>query len=181
MPGWSGVVTVTDAPRYPSQTIGAGDVANGRFVRTVTLDGGTLTVTPAPSSLKPGMWSARDVASVLWATWQLRGYTAQVLGFGLVTLTRHEPGVPSVTRLPSWVEFAAAPLTVASCFNMPVDTKFPHGRDGALRDVGEGQRREGERPYLRSLGSGRRHQRLNAAGHDLAPGKWTFHWLHGQR
>ena len=129
MPSWLGVVTVTDAPRYPSQAIGAGDVFGGRFVRTVVLDGGAFTVTPAPSSLKPGMWSAHDVASVLWATWQLRGYTAQVLGFGLVTITRNTRGVPSVTRLPAWVGLAAAPLTVTSCYAIPVNTKLPHVPD----------------------------------------------------
>ena len=62
-----------DAAAAGAQSIGASNVVEGRFVTTVSLDGGALTVSPAPAQVVPGRWNEHSVASVLWATWQLRG------------------------------------------------------------------------------------------------------------
>lgn len=82
------------------------DVVQGRFVSEVTLDGGEVTVTPAPKRLAEGS-SERTIATQIWATGEIMGYHPQVLGFGLATIHEHVEGVPRVARLPAWVGFAS--------------------------------------------------------------------------
>lgn len=80
-------------------------MVNGRFVRTVSLDNGAFTVSPATSRVQP-TWRLSDISPIAWATSQLQGYRSQVLGFGLVTITKHRTGATPITKLPAWVGVA---------------------------------------------------------------------------
>lgn len=90
------------------------DVVHGRFASTVQLDGGVVTVTPAPASVKPTM-NPRAISTVIWATSQIAGYRQQVLGFGLVTITKHFGSVKSIEDLPAWIGFATVKGDATSC------------------------------------------------------------------
>jgi hypothetical protein len=84
------------------------DVKNKRYVHTLQLDNGALTVTPLPASMKTPA-DASGFARRIWATSQLQGYSKQSLGslgFGVVTITKRVVGVPVVTKVPAWVGLA---------------------------------------------------------------------------
>lgn len=91
-------------------------VRNSRFVKTVKLDDGALTVVPAPQSLRPTSGRAA-METKIWATSQLSaGFKSQNLGFGLVTIRPTTPGMPHVKDLPAWIGIATnAGVFAASC------------------------------------------------------------------
>jgi len=100
-------------------------VLNGRYVKTVTLDDGALTVVPAPRSLRPTR-SHAAMETKIWATSQLEGgFRSQDLGFGLVSIRRTAPGVPEVKDLPAWIGFASNDGVSTSCPAMRADPTSP--------------------------------------------------------
>ncbi|MHB1087858.1 MAG: hypothetical protein ACYC19_03725 [Acidimicrobiales bacterium] len=87
-------------------------VRNDRFLKTITLDGGAFSVSPAPASMKTPS-NAAAVAREIWATSQLQGYSkwsshrrSPSFGYGIVTLTRTEAGVQVITKEAAWVGLA---------------------------------------------------------------------------
>jgi hypothetical protein len=91
------------------------DVVRGRFVAPVALDGGVLTVVPAPAGDRPAV-SRTQAAREVWASPVLQDHVQGPLGYGLVTISLRVKGVPHVTRLLAWVGFARSP-EVANCPN----------------------------------------------------------------
>jgi hypothetical protein len=89
-------------------------VVHDRYVSTVELDGGVVTIRPAPRDLKPKT-NEVGVATRIWATSQVVSYRPQALGFGLVTITKQAAGVPEVTNLPAWVGLASVSQIAFSC------------------------------------------------------------------
>ena len=90
----------------------SGAVKNHRFVHTVRLDGGAFSVSPAPASMTTPS-NRIATAREIWATSQLQGYSKQPtsgsksdLGYGIVTITKHVAGVPTVTKVAAWVGLA---------------------------------------------------------------------------
>ncbi len=65
------------------------------------------------------------MATQIWATSQILGYRPQALGFGVVTITKHAPGVPPITRLPAWVGFATVSGIAFSCPSMVLRPHAP--------------------------------------------------------
>lgn len=102
----SGAAVSTHGP-VTAAPIGS-DVSGGRFSRSVELDKGDLQVEPVPAGLRPTV-SEGVAATKIWATAELANFEAVTLGFGLVTITIRESGVPEVSSLPAWVGFAKAP------------------------------------------------------------------------
>jgi hypothetical protein len=83
------------------------NVSHGRFTSMVVLDGGAITIRPAPA----GTVTTQTLAAVtakIWASSQLVGFTEQTLGYGYVTiksapqLLREAP----VDNVLGWVGFA---------------------------------------------------------------------------
>ena len=126
----SGVtLTETRAAAPPARA----DVVHGRFVKAVTLDGGVLSVTPAPASMKPAL-SPAQAATIIWATSRIQGYHQQVLGFGLVTLTKHSASVGAIRNVPAYVGFAKS----GSAFSCPARSGTPtSAKPPALASNGE--------------------------------------------
>jgi len=89
-------------------------VVHNRFVSTVELDGGVVTIRPAPRGLKPKT-SEAGVATQIWATSEVTSYRPQAFGFGLVTITKQAAGVPEVRDLPAWVGLASVSQVAFSC------------------------------------------------------------------
>jgi hypothetical protein len=89
-------------------------LADGRYISTVQLDGGVVTIRPAPKHLRPQS-SERGVETKAWATENVLGYRAVTFGFGLVTISHHAAGVPHVTNLPAWVGLAYVNGATFSC------------------------------------------------------------------
>ena len=124
--GTSSVVTGTASPRTSTVTTEAqtraepatapdpSSVVDGRFVRPVELDGGTLLVDPPGAGAAPTV-SETDAADAIWASSTFSGHRAGVIGFGVVTisLAPSGPGAPAVTAMPAWVGFGVA--TAYSC------------------------------------------------------------------
>ena len=102
----------------------AHDVVHGRFVRTVILDNGVVTVKPARASVEPTM-DLRTMSTVIWATSQIVGYHQQVLGFGLVSITKRTGTIKSITSLPAWIGFATVKGEATSCPAMLYGQKLP--------------------------------------------------------
>jgi hypothetical protein len=92
-------------------------VVDSRFVSTVKLDGGVVTIRPAPVDMHPKR-SELAVEEQVWATGQIMGYRPQAFGFGLVTITKHADGVPPAVNLPAWVGLANESQGGFSCPNM---------------------------------------------------------------
>jgi len=84
-------------------------VSDGRFITPVELDDGTLVVVPPSSGEHPTI-SEADAAAKIWASPTPAGYHAGPLGFGIVTISLDESGIPTVTSLPAWVGVATASL-----------------------------------------------------------------------
>jgi hypothetical protein len=95
------------------------DVSGGRFTRTLQLDNGDLRVEPAPERLRPVI-SESAAATKVWATAELTNFEALALGFGLVTITIRERGIPEVRSLPAWIGFAQAPTILCPNENGPM-------------------------------------------------------------
>ena len=107
------------APPTGGTTTGGSDpiraeVVHHRFVTTVELDGGVVTIRPAPTRLRPGT-SGERASTRIWATSQIMGYRPQALGFGIVTITGHAAGVPTVRDLPAWVGLASVAQIAFNC------------------------------------------------------------------
>lgn len=83
----------------------AHSVAAHRYVDSVQLDRGALRVVPAPKGDEPSI-SRADALTKMLANTQTMGYRAVVLGFGLVTISSHASGVPTVKSLPAWIGFS---------------------------------------------------------------------------
>ncbi|HEX3980841.1 MAG TPA: hypothetical protein VHW93_06440 [Acidimicrobiales bacterium] len=90
------------------------EVMHQRFVTTVELDAGVVTIRPAPARLRPKT-SEKKAATQIWATSQIMGYRPQALGFGIVTIHGHAAGVPSVRDLPAWVGLASVAQVAFNC------------------------------------------------------------------
>jgi hypothetical protein len=108
-------VVATSSPAHPTAE---GAVVHGRFESTVVLDGGALTVTPAPRNLRARV-GEQAAATRIWATSQIMGYHRQALGFGIVSVTSRTAGVPRVVGLPAWVGFASDAGVPINCPAMP--------------------------------------------------------------
>jgi hypothetical protein len=108
-------------------------VAHDRYVSTVELDGGVVTIRPAPKDLRPKT-SEAGAETQIWATSQVMSYRVQALGFGLVTITHHAAGVPEVRNLPAWVGLATVAQISFSC---PAMTAPPPRSDPALPTPGD--------------------------------------------
>lgn len=99
-------------------------MVNGRFVSTVTLDGGAVTILPAPRRLHPRR-AESAVETQIWATEQIMSYRRQILGFGIATITKKAPGVPRVTKLPAWIGLATRAGLSVSCPSLAPDPRTP--------------------------------------------------------
>jgi len=108
-------------------------VVHDRYVSTVELDGGVVTIRPAPERMRPRTNEA-GVETQIWATSQVTSYRPQAIGFGLVTITEHAAGVPTVRNLPAWVGLASVAQIAFSC---PAMTVPPHQPDPPLLTPGD--------------------------------------------
>ncbi len=102
-------------------------VRHDRFVDTVQLDGGALSVSPAPASMKTPT-NAAAVETEIWATSQLQGYSkwrptksSTSFGYGIVTLTRNEGGIQVITKQAAWVGLARG----NTLYHCPLETGTP--------------------------------------------------------
>jgi hypothetical protein len=121
------------APSLPSSA----DVVRGRFVAPVALDGGVLTVAPAPAGDRPLVSSAK-AGRKIWASPVLQSRQRGPLGYGLVTISLRANGVPRVTKLLAWVGFARS-SEMANCPNeAPGSTATPGLSGTALASDGYG-------------------------------------------
>ena len=114
LPSTGGAVTRAAIPSASRSDPSRAKVVRGRFVSTVRLDGGVVTIRPAPSGLHPtvGEWT---IQAQVWATSQIMGYRPLALGFGLVTITRRTDGVPRVVNLPAWIGLASDSQVAFHC------------------------------------------------------------------
>ncbi len=109
------------------------DVVGQRFVMPVELDGGVVTIRPAPARIRAGTSEERAMTQI-WATAQIMGFRPQALGFGIVTITEHAAGVPSVRDLPAWVGLAT---DAQIAFNCPMMRTAPARPERPLPTPGE--------------------------------------------
>lgn len=124
------VTTGTSITRFdPSHA----KVVHSRFVSTVRLDAGVVTIRPAPLSLRPES-SELEVEGQVWATSEIMSYRPQAFGFGLVTITKHVSGVPPVVNLPAWVGLAS---DAQIAFNCPMMRTPPTQPDPPLPTPGD--------------------------------------------
>jgi hypothetical protein len=115
--GWSsgsGAKPVTAAKSIRSFSPTEAKLADGRYTSTVKLDGGVVTISPAPKRVRPETNEA-EAETKAWATENILGYRAVAFGFGLVTIEQHTAGVPRVTELPAWVGLAYVNGATFSC------------------------------------------------------------------
>ena len=80
-------------------------VVGGRFTSTVVLDGGLITVKPAPASLQ-SQQGIGGMTAKIWATTQLLNFQPQTLGYGIVTVRGTSKTALPVKNLAAWVGFA---------------------------------------------------------------------------
>jgi hypothetical protein len=80
-------------------------VVGGRFTSTVVLDGGLITVKPAPAS-DQSQQGIGGMTAKIWATTQLLNFQPQTLGFGIVTVHATSKTALPVKNLEAWVGFA---------------------------------------------------------------------------
>ena len=80
-------------------------VVGGRFTSTVVLDGGLITVRPAPAS-DQSQQGIGGMTAKIWATTQLLNFQPQTLGFGIVTMRATSKTALPVKNLEAWVGFA---------------------------------------------------------------------------
>ncbi len=79
--------------------------SSGRFLNTIVLDGGLVTVTPAPANVST-VQGLSAVTAKIWASAQLSGFAPQILGYGYVTVQGTAKGETSLNHLLAWVGFA---------------------------------------------------------------------------
>jgi hypothetical protein len=89
--------TVTN-PKYAT-------VTHGRFTSMIVLDGGNVTVRPAPAGTTTVQGLGAMTAKI-WASSQLSGFARQTLGYGYVTIKGTPTGETPVTHVLGWVGFA---------------------------------------------------------------------------
>jgi hypothetical protein len=77
----------------------------GRFLNTIVMDGGIVTVTPAPASVHT-LSGIGGMTSKIWATAQLAGFAKQTLGYGYVTVRGTAAGEKRMVHVLAWVGFA---------------------------------------------------------------------------
>jgi hypothetical protein len=94
--------------------------STGRFVRPVELDNGVFTVAPAGRHQHPRL-TQEEAAAKIWASPTFQGAHGGPLGYGLVSITLHERGVPRVTRLLAWVGFARH----TAAYSCPAEISVP--------------------------------------------------------
>jgi hypothetical protein len=110
-------------------------IVNGRFTTTVVLDGGVITVTPAPKATV----STRGFAAVkaeIWASAQLQGFRAETVGFGIVTVTVTSKAVQTIAQIPAWVGFANGNITKV-CLTHGKKIKSFHSNGEAAVVIGD--------------------------------------------
>jgi hypothetical protein len=107
------------APGLPTQS----SVVDDRFVSVVELDGGALSVQPAPIDTVPVI-SKADAEKLLFASPLFQGKSAGVIGFGLVTSQVSQHGVPTYQADPGWIAFGWGGTT-----NCPMETAPPSPAD----------------------------------------------------
>jgi hypothetical protein len=107
------------APGLPTES----SVVDDRFVSVVQLDGGALSVQPAPIDTVPVI-SKADAEKLLFASPLLQGKSAGVIGFGLVTSQVSQHGVPTYQADPGWIAFGWGGAT-----NCPMETAPPSPAD----------------------------------------------------
>jgi hypothetical protein len=126
-------------------------VADGRFVEPVALDGGTIRVDVAPPDLSPEL-SREEARQQAWSSPMISNTdSGSVLGFGLVTTTVSNDGVPIVSQMPAWIGFAWGGETY--CGNIPVGTTLeplPSSNGYVAIVVGVP---EGQQPFMYSARS----------------------------
>jgi hypothetical protein len=103
--GLSSGTAVAAQAGHPGSLPHRGSVSRGRYVTTVRLDRGALTVTPASATDRPKV-SEADAMTEFTADAQLIGYHRVVFGFGQATVTRRGRGVAPIAHLRAWVGFA---------------------------------------------------------------------------
>ncbi len=110
-------------------------VVNGRFTSTVVLDGGVITVTPAPAGTVPtrGLGAVR---ALILASTQLQGFAAQTVGFGIVTVTVSSKTALPMAQIPAWVGFANGNVTKI-CLTHGKKVKSFHSNGEAAVVVGD--------------------------------------------
>jgi hypothetical protein len=80
-------------------------VSHGGFTSMVVLDGGVITIRPAPATTKTVL-NLGEASAKIWASSQLVGFTAQTLGYGYVTIKDAPLSEPPVNNVLGWVGFA---------------------------------------------------------------------------
>jgi hypothetical protein len=79
--------------------------ATGRFTTPIVMDGGIISVTPAPASVQT-LQGIGGMTAKVWATQQLAGFAKQTLGWGYVTVRGTAKGEKRMVHVLAWVGFA---------------------------------------------------------------------------
>jgi hypothetical protein len=80
-------------------------VVHGRFTTMIVLDGGDITIRPAPAGTTT-VQGLGAVTAKIWASSQLSGFARQTLGYGDVTIKDTPNGETPVNNVLGWVGFA---------------------------------------------------------------------------
>jgi hypothetical protein len=102
-----GVQVVSAAPSSASTVTNPAlaKTSHGRFTTAISLDGGVITITPAPASVQP-LQGLGAMTVKVWATAQLSGFARQTLGYGYVTVRGTVPNEKRMVHVLAWVGFA---------------------------------------------------------------------------
>ncbi len=106
-------------------------VVDGRFTSMVVLDGGAITIRPAPANTKTAQ-GLGAVTAKIWASSQLSGFARQTLGYGYVTINSAPQllGEAQVKNVLGWVGFANGNASGACTKNKA--KKFSSNGEGAV-------------------------------------------------
>ncbi len=110
-PRHAAAISRVDVARLDLPT--ANSVVGNRFVKTVKLDRGLLTVTPVSRRVRPRM-KASAAATQIWSTEAIMGAHPVAFRFGSVTITLRARGVRPVRHLLAWVGFVSEAVGDAS-------------------------------------------------------------------
>ena len=77
----------------------------GRFLDTIVMDGGIVTVTPAPNNVAT-LQGIGAVTAKIWASSEFSGFAPQTLGYGYVSVRGTAKGEMRINHLLAWVGFA---------------------------------------------------------------------------
>lgn len=110
-------------------------VVNGRFTTTVVLDGGVITITPAPKATVPTRGYGAVTAEI-WASTELQGFKSQTVGFGIVTVTIGSKTALPIAQIPAWVGFANGNATKV-CLTHGEKVKSFHSNGEAAVVIGD--------------------------------------------